>query len=61
MGMWHSIFPAYGFYLRHADGVRFENVAIKPRNVVSRKLFCAVDCTGVDADGLKGVKDGKSN
>ena len=60
-GMWHSIFPAYGFYLRHADGVRFENVAIKPRNVVSRKLFSAVDCTGVDAEGLKGVEDEKSN
>ena len=55
-GMFHSIFPAYGFYLRHADGVRFENVTIRPRNAAARSLVVEEDCTGVDASGLKEIR-----
>ena len=51
-GIWHSIFPSFGFYLRHADDVRFENVRIHPRNRDKRDLLKVVDCTDVDASGL---------
>ena len=27
--VFHTMFPAYGFYLRHADGIRFENVRLQ--------------------------------
>ena len=55
-GLFHSIFPAYGFYLRHADGVRFENVTIRPRNATARSLVVEEDCTRVDASGLKEIR-----
>lgn len=51
-GMWLSIFDAYGFYLRHADGVRFENVILRPRRATDRPLFSTTDCTDVDVRGL---------
>ena len=54
-GMWHSVYPSYGFYLRHVDGVRFENVTIRPRNVTVRGLISTSDCTDVDTSGLRSV------
>ena len=50
--MWLSIFDAYGFCLRHADGVRFENVILRPRRATDRPLFTATDCTDVESGGL---------
>ncbi|MBQ6142618.1 MAG: hypothetical protein IJI54_15185 [Kiritimatiellae bacterium] len=36
--------PAYGFYVRHADDVRFENVAVTPCSFDARKPFVFDDC-----------------
>jgi polygalacturonase len=36
--------PAYGFYVRHADRINFENVTIKSRTPDERKLFIFDDC-----------------
>ena len=52
-GLFLSVFPAYGFYLRHADGVRFETVAIRPRGLHKRSLVVMDDCTDVDLTGLR--------
>ena len=38
--------PAYGFYLRHADGVRFENVTVKAASPDPRPYVNADDCRG---------------
>ena len=37
--------PAYGFYLRHADGVTFENVRLRLASPDARKDIVAEDCT----------------
>ena len=40
--------PAYGFYVRHADGVRFENVKLRwAGRVEAREAVVQDDCTGV--------------
>jgi len=52
-GIFLSVFPAYGFYLRHADGIRFENVTIRPRKPGKRELVVSDDCTDVDLSGLR--------
>jgi len=39
--------PAYGFYLRHADNIRFENVNIRTTEQDERPLLVSDDCTGV--------------
>ena len=49
----HSIYPAYGFFLRHADNVKFDNVRIRPRGLYKRSLVIADDCTGIELSGLK--------
>jgi hypothetical protein len=36
--------PAYGFYVRHADGVVFENVDVRPASPDARKPFVFDDC-----------------
>jgi len=36
--------PAYGFYVRHADRVTFENVTVTPRSPDARKPFVFDDC-----------------
>jgi len=41
--------PAHGFYLRHADGVRFENVKVGVDGPDPRPAFAVDDCTGVSA------------
>ena len=39
--------PAYGFYVRHADGVTFENVALSTDRPDSRPAIVQEDCTSV--------------
>lgn len=36
--------PAYGFYVRHADRVKFENVTVTPRSSDARRPFVFDDC-----------------
>lgn len=36
--------PAYGFYVRHADRVKFENVTVMPCSPDARKPFVFDDC-----------------
>lgn len=36
--------PAYGFYVRHADDVRFENVTVTPSSLDARQPFMFDDC-----------------
>ena len=36
--------PAYGFFVRHADGVKFENVSVSPRSPDARRPFVFDDC-----------------
>lgn len=36
--------PAYGFYVRHADRVKFENVTVTSRSPDARKQFVFDDC-----------------
>jgi hypothetical protein len=39
--------PAHGFYLRHADGVTFQNVNIRVDGEDPRPAYAEDDCTGV--------------
>ena len=39
--------PAYGFYIRHADNIKFENVKIRTTEQDERPLLVTDDCTGV--------------
>jgi hypothetical protein len=44
--------PAYGFYLRHADGVEFENVRLSSSGGPERRPpVVSEDCTGVNFTG----------
>ena len=47
VGMWLGVMPAYGFYLRHADDITFENVTVRPDGTDVRPLFLADDCRRV--------------
>ena len=40
--------PAYGFYVRHADRVKFENVTVTPRSPDAREPFVFDDCAECD-------------
>ena len=51
VGMWRSAMPAYGFYLRHADNVKFENVFVHELQPGRRKAFRADDCKDVVLTG----------
>ena len=46
----HQALPVYGFYLRHADGVTFENVRLCLASPDARKDIAAEDCTDVVRD-----------
>ena len=50
VGMWLGVMPAYGFYLRHADNVTFEDVTVHAAPG-ARPAFLADDCTGVTVKG----------
>ena len=51
VGMWRSAMPAYGFYLRHADNVKFENVFVHELQPGRRNAFRADDCKDVVLTG----------
>lgn len=51
VGMWRSVMPAYGFYLRNADNVRFENVFVRDGKPGRRPAFLADRCAGVETSG----------
>ena len=42
----HRMLPAYGFYIRHADGVRLENVKVSVRGQEIRPEIVREDCGG---------------
>ena len=44
----NRILPAYGFYVRHADNVRFENVRITLRGADPRPRIVTDDCRNFD-------------
>ena len=43
--------PAYGFYVRHADGVAFENVKVRTAKPDARPAYVEEDATGVVRKG----------
>ena len=51
VGMWRSAMPAYGLYMRHADGVKLENVFLKDEKPGKRPVFLAEDCRGTEING----------
>ena len=51
VGMWRSAMPAYGLYMRHADGVKLENVFLKDGKPGGRPVFLAEDCNGTEIAG----------
>ena len=44
--------PAWGFYLRHADGVKMKNVTISYREADFRPAMVMDDVKGIDMDGV---------
>ena len=42
----HRMLPAYGFYIRHADNVRFENVRVDVRGSEVRQEIVTDDVKG---------------
>ncbi|MBQ9431785.1 MAG: hypothetical protein IJU44_09570 [Kiritimatiellae bacterium] len=55
-----KMLPGYGFYLRHADGVRFENVKLRYADGrEEREPVVQDDCTEVVFDGCDFMKPGK--
>lgn len=51
--VFRSILPAYGFYVRHCDGVRFENVRLSPDGEgEERPPIVTEDCTCVEQEGV---------
>ena len=40
----HAALPAYGFYIRHADNVKFENVSLRTESPDARKAYVHDDC-----------------
>lgn len=44
VGMWLGALPVYGFYLRHADDVTFDNVVVSESVPGRREPFRADDC-----------------
>ncbi len=45
--------PAWGFYIRHADGVEFKNVTLKVLEEDYRPAIVADDVNGLKLDGVK--------
>lgn len=46
-----TVMPAYGFYLRHADGIRFENVRLRTDGPEERPAIAREDVTGIEFKG----------
>ena len=54
--------PAYGFYLRHANNIKFKNVIVETAKHDSRKLFFLdINTTNVSRDGETLNETAKSN
>lgn len=51
VGMWLSVMPAYGFYLRNADDVKFENVFACDEKPGRRPVFRADGCRRIEISG----------
>ena len=47
VGMFGGVLPAWGFYLRHADRITFENCRIRPSGPEARPCFVEEDCTAI--------------
>ena len=50
--IWKEL-PAWGFYIRHADGVEFKNVTLKVLEEDYRPAIVADDVNGLKLDGVK--------
>jgi hypothetical protein len=50
-----QLLPASAFYIRHADGIVFENVEVRRLPGARRRICIAVDDATVDARGVKEV------
>ncbi len=46
-------FPSFGFYLRHVDGVKFENVRVRTRSPDTRPAVVLDDCRDVEGQVLE--------
>ncbi len=57
--MFSTPLPAYGFYVRHANNVKFENVSFKLNGTDARPDYIFDDVTGEEITGLSPVVDGK--
>ena len=44
--------PAYGFYIRHADGVTFDNVSVRVKGTEHRPRLVQEDVTGFTECGV---------
>ena len=47
-----GVLPAYGFYLRHVDNIRFDNCAFTTTQVDQRPAFFVDNCSRVSLDGM---------
>jgi hypothetical protein len=48
-----GILPAWGLYLRHAEGIRLENITLRTQVADYRPALVADDVRGLTADGLQ--------
>ena len=55
--MFRRNLPAHGFYVRHADNIRFENVEVKTVSPDARPKFVVDDCTGVVLPDAERARD----
>ncbi len=49
----NHIMPAYAFFLRHVDRVKFDNVTVRTVVQDARPAVCLDDCSEIDLEGLK--------
>ncbi len=48
-----GVLPSYGFFIRHAQNIRFSGIELKTKNVDLRPAFLLSDVRDVDLDALK--------
>jgi polygalacturonase len=46
--MFNAILPASGFYVRHAQNIRFKNIEVKTKNTDARPMFYLEDTSDVE-------------
>ena len=49
-----GVLPAYGFYIRHADGVTLRNVSARLQGTDARSALVADDVVNLNIDGFAG-------